>query len=179
LLALAGDLRRALDWIHSRSSLVFRRSPAAQELWNDCYPRLSHGRADVYGAATSRAEAQVLRLSALYAALDCSPVVELCHLDAALAVWDYCRSSARLFFDTTPIDPTASRITQALDVNPQGLSQTQIRGIFHHHISKERIELALEELTSLGLIYNETARGRGRSSIVWAKVPKPADAPPY
>ena len=102
---------------------------------------MSHGRPDVYGAATSRAEAQVLRLSALYAALDCSPVVELCHLDAALAVWDYCRSSARLFFDTTPIDPTVSRITQALDVNPQGLSQTQIRAIFHHHISKERIEL--------------------------------------
>jgi hypothetical protein len=60
-------------------------------------------------------------------------------------------------------------------VNPQGLSQTQIRGIFHHHISKERIELALEQLTSLGLIYNETAPGRGRSSIVWAKVSKPAD----
>jgi hypothetical protein len=179
LSALASDLRRALDWIHTQSNLVFRRSPAAQELWNDCYPRLSHGRPDVYGAATSRAEAQVLRLSALYAALDCSPVVELCHLHAALAVWDYCRSSARLFFDTTPIDPTASRITQALDVNPQGLSQTQIRGIFHHHISKERIELALEQLTSLGLIYNETARGRGRSSIVWAKVPKSADAPPY
>ena len=32
-----------------------------------------------------------------------------------------------------------------------------------------------QQLTTLGLIYNETARGRGRSSIVWAKVPKSAD----
>jgi hypothetical protein len=117
------------------------------------------------------------RSCAIYAALDCSPVVELCHLEAALAVWDYCRSSARLFFDTAPIDPAASRISQALDVNPQGLSKTQLRGLFHHHISKERIELALEQLISLGLIRNETAPGRGRSSIMWAKASKAADAP--
>jgi hypothetical protein len=32
------------------------------------------GREDAYGAATSRAEAQVLRLSAIYAALDSSPL---------------------------------------------------------------------------------------------------------
>jgi hypothetical protein len=77
---------------------------------------LSHGRA--YGAATSRGEAQVLRLSAIYAALDCSPLVEACHLHAALAVWDYCLASARLFFDDSPIDPTVQRIGKALDAAP-------------------------------------------------------------
>ena len=50
--------------------ILFRRTPEARELWMDRYPALSEGRQDVYGAATSRAEAQVLRLSALYAALD-------------------------------------------------------------------------------------------------------------
>jgi hypothetical protein len=91
---------------------------------------LSQGREDAYGAATSRAEAQVLRLSAIYAALDRSPIIDACHLEAALAVWDYCHASARLLFDTAPIDPTAQRISQALDVTPVGLSRVQIRVSF-------------------------------------------------
>ena len=42
--------------------------------------------------------------------------------------------------------------------------------LFHRHVSKERIDLALEQLLTLGLIYNETAAGRGRSATLWAKV---------
>ncbi len=93
-------------------------TPAASELWNDGYVALSQGREDAFGAATSRAEAQVLRLSAIYAALDRTPLIDACHLQAALAVWDYCRASARLLFDTAPIDPSAQRIGQALDAFP-------------------------------------------------------------
>ena len=165
--AMARELRRSLDWVHTQNGIVFHRTPAARELWNDRYPALSQGRADVYGAATSRAEAQVLRLSAIYAALDCSPLVEACHLQAALAVWDYCLASARLFFDAAPIDPTAQRIGEALDAAPEGLTKTQIRGLFHGHVSTERIDLALEQLTSLGLINRRIAAGRGRSSTFW------------
>jgi hypothetical protein len=96
------------------------------------------------------------------------------------APWPYGTTAAlaRLFFDTAPIDPTASCISQALDVNPQGLSQTQIRSLFNHHISKERIDRALEQLISLGLIRNETSPGPGRHATMWAKVSKAADATP-
>jgi hypothetical protein len=167
---VARELRRTLNWVHSQTEILFRRTAAARELWNDRYPALSQGRPDVYGAATSRAEAQVLRLSAIYAALDCSPLVETCHLHAALAVWDYCLASARLFFDISPIDPTTQRISEALDATPQGLTRTQIRGFFRRHISKERIDLALEQLSSLGLINHHTATGRGRSSTFWFPV---------
>jgi hypothetical protein len=170
--AVARELRRTLDWVRSQPRLVFRRTAAARELWNDRYPALSEGSPDVCGAATSRAEAQVLRLSALYAALDGSPLVEACHLQAALAVWDYCLASARLFFDISPIDPTAQRISEALDATPQGLTRTQIRGLFRRHVSKERIDLALEQLSSLGLINRHTAAGRGRSSTFWVPVQK-------
>jgi hypothetical protein len=169
---VAHELRRTLDWVHSQPGLVFRRTAAARELWNDRYPALSEGSPDVCGAATSRAEAQVLRLSALYAALDGSPLVEACHLQAAIAVWDYCLASARLFFDISPIDPTAQRISEALDATPQGLTRTQIRGLFRRHVSKERIDLALEQLSSLGLINRHTAAGRGRSSTFWVPVQK-------
>jgi hypothetical protein len=171
LTALSDELRRCLNWVQSQTGLLFCRTEAARELWNDCYPTLSEGRQDAFGAATSRAEAQVLRLSAIYAALDCSPLVEACHLLAALAVWDYCQASARLFFDATPVDPILRRISQALTASPAGgLSKTQIGVLFHGHVSIERIDRALAELTSLGLISCATQAGRGRPSTLWAPV---------
>jgi hypothetical protein len=174
--ALACELRRTLDWVQTQNELLFSRTPAASQLWNDRYDALSLGRGDAYGAATSRAEAQVLRLSAIYAALDRTPLIDACHLQAALAVWDYCLAGARLLFDTAPIDPTARRISQALDVTPEGLSKVQIRGLFHRHVSKERIDLALEQLLKLGLINRETTAGRGRSASLWTKAQKPETA---
>jgi hypothetical protein len=91
-------------------------------------------------------------------------------------VWNYCCSSARLFFDTAPTDPAAKRISEALIAIPQGLSKTQIRGLFRYHISTERIDLALEQLISLGLIHHEIALGRGRPSTLFVSTPKAPDA---
>jgi hypothetical protein len=177
--ALAAELRCTLDWVHSQNEILFARTPAARELWNNRYAALSQGREDAYGAATSRGEAQVLRLSAIYAALDRSPLIDACHLQGALAVWDYCSASARLLFDTAPIDPTAHRISQALDLHPDGLSRVQIRAIFNRHVSKERIDLALEQLMTLGLIECGTSAGqRGRPATLWAKVQDPNVAVP-
>jgi hypothetical protein len=175
--ALAAELRRTLDWVHGQDEILFSRTPAARELWNDRYAALSQGREDAYGAATSRAEAQVLRLSAIYAALDTSPLIDACHLQAALAVWEYCSGSARLLFDTAPIDPTARRISQALDVTPEGLSRVQIRALFNRHVSKERIDLALGQLHTLGLINRGTTAGRGRSATLWAKAQNSETSP--
>jgi hypothetical protein len=80
---VAGELRRALDWATASPEILFRRDAAARELWQDCYPALSQLRPGLRGAATSRAEAQVRRLSAIYAALDSTPVIGLPHLQAA------------------------------------------------------------------------------------------------
>ncbi len=46
----------------------------------------------------------------------------------------------------------------------------QIRGLFHGHVSQERIELALQQLSTLGIIdwHREPERGRGRPSTIWA-----------
>lgn len=170
---IASELRRTLDWVQSQDELLFSRTPDACKLWNDGYAALSQGREDAYGAATSRAEAQVLRLSAIYAALDRTRLIDACHLQAAFAVWDYCRASARVLFDTAPIDPTAQRIGQALEVSPEGLTRMQIRALFHRHVSKERIDLALEQLVKLGLIHRKIAAGRGRTTTHWTKPQNP------
>ena len=165
----ARELRRAFEWAQSQNTLLFRRTEAARALWKEHYPTLSQGRPDQYGAATSRAEAQVLRLSTIYAALDLSPVVEACHLQAALAVWNYCQASAALFFDGSPVDPIASRINRAIDAAPGGLSRTQIRRLFGTRVTNERIGLALDQLASLGLIKHNVAvaSGPGRHATLW------------
>jgi hypothetical protein len=72
LSAIAGTLRSAVAWATARPQILFRRDQEAEELWADCYESLSYRDPGLRGAATSRGEAQVLRLSALYAALDCS-----------------------------------------------------------------------------------------------------------
>jgi hypothetical protein len=90
-----------------------------------------------------------------------------------------CQASARLFFNDAPIDPTVRRISEAISAAaPGGLSKDQIRGVFHGHLSKERIDLALQQLQTLGLIgcQPQPGRGRGRPATIWAPAGGAKDA---
>ena len=66
------------------------------------------------GALTSLAEAQVLRLSLIYALLDGERLVRVPHLLAALSVWDYCETSVKYIFGQTLGDPVADGILETL-----------------------------------------------------------------
>ena len=170
LSALARELRRIVDWVSNTENKPFCRDQAARDLWIGGYETLSEARPGLYGAATSRAEAQVLRLSAIYAALDCSPVIALSHLQAALAVWDYCSASAALIFHASTGDAVLDRVRRALDASPEGLTRKEIRALFHGHVSSERIDRALEQLTSQGLATNQSTVGRGRPATRWSGI---------
>jgi hypothetical protein len=165
---VARELRRALDWAAAAPEILFRRDHAARELWQHCYPALSQLHPGLRGAATSRAEAQVLRLSAIYAALDSSSVVGLPHLQAALAVWDYCSTSASLLFENSTGDPIADRICEALDQAPKGLSRNQIRELFHGHVNCDRIDAALQQLVLLGAAGCHSQQTAGRPATLWS-----------
>jgi hypothetical protein len=167
---VARELRSALEWATSTPEILFRRDAAAGELWKDCYPSLSQLRPGMRGAATSRAEAQVLRLSAIYAALDCSSVIALPHLEAALAVWDYCYASATLLFGRSTGDPVADRIREAIDASGGALSKSQIVRLFHGHMETDRIDAALETLIALGALDIQSERTGGRPSTRWAAI---------
>ena len=147
-----------------------RRSGAS--FWRDRYPALSQVRPGLYGAATSRAEAQVLRLSAIYAVLDCSPTITLPHLQAALAVWDYCSAGASVLFGTSTGDHTADRIREAINASSDGLSRKQISALFHGHLSSDRIEAALDQLVSLDAIPRTAQPSGGRPSTLWSAIPE-------
>jgi len=80
------------------------------------------------GALLSRAEAQVLRLSILYAGLDKSMIIHPVHLRAAVAVWEYAMASVQYIFGDKLGDPDADAILDALRAHPsEGLTRTYIR----------------------------------------------------
>jgi hypothetical protein len=173
LSAIAAELRRALDWAHNQGSVRLIRDVQARDFWHECYPALSQVRPGLYGAATSRAEAQVLRLSAIYAVLDCSSTITLPHLQAALAVWDYCAAGSSVLFGTSTGDHNADRIREAINASSDGLSRKQISALFHGHLSSDRIEAALEQLVSLDAIHQSTRPSGGRPSNLWSATPGP------
>jgi hypothetical protein len=170
LAPVSRELRRALDWAAVTPEILFRRDASARELWQDRYSDLSQLQSGLHGAATSRAEAQVLRLSALYAALDSTSIIGLPHLQAALAVWDYCYDSATLLFGMSTGDTIADRIREAIEASDHGLSKYQIRRLFHGHVEGHRIDAALETLIALGALSVHSEATGGRPSTCWSAI---------
>lgn len=132
------------------------RDDAARHLWAEAYLDLSEGKPGVLGAVTSRAEAQVTRLSLIYALLDGRTTVELPHLRAALALWDYCYGSAGYIFGQAQAESDVERDRRRLvevvagrggSVTPAELAKDgprRFRG------ESEAAELGLMELVKAG-----------------------------
>lgn len=149
------------------------RSPAARDAWHAVYPALTADAPGLLGDATSRAEAQVLRLSLVYALLDCSRTIEPQHLLAALAVWEYCRASAAHIFGNATGDRVADRILDALTASPDGLARDEIRNLFDRHKGSRELDAALELLTGSGLAVADRRATAGRPATHWRAVGVP------
>jgi hypothetical protein len=163
---LARSVRVALD--HARRlGRPLTRTPAARDVWHACYAQLSDGRPGMLGAITSRAEAQVLRLSVLYAALDRANAVDEPHLRAALAVWRRCEESARWIFGSATGDPIADELLDLLRASRDGLTRTEVRDHFGRHRNKADIDRALGELARAGLAHAASTPTGGRPVERW------------
>jgi hypothetical protein len=140
------------------------RDDGASKLWHDAYmTELSVERFGLAGAVCSRAEAHALRLSMLYALLDCSAVIRLEHPEAALALWRYCEQSALLVFGDRLGDPVADAILSALRGAAEGsLTRSEINRLLSGHRRQGEIETALKVLLEAGLVSIETKTTSGR-----------------
>ncbi len=142
--------REALKF--AREVRTINRSPEAAALWRTKYESLSRGHSGMFGAATARAEAHVMRLACLYALMDLKAEVGVEHLQAGLAVWRYCEDSARYIFQSAPGDRVAHRILVALRASPKGLKRVEISELFSRDLSSDRITAALDALATQGQI---------------------------
>jgi len=146
---LAARLRDAFG--KGRRNLHYSFDESAAKVWANIYPELSEGRPGLLGAMIARGEAQVIRLAMLYAALDgTSGEIRPEHLNAALAVWEYCEQSARWVFGERLGDPMADSIFGALTANPQGMTRTDISNYLGRNIKADRISTALQFLHGHG-----------------------------
>ena len=130
------SLRQRVAEVVEKAKTIGRmtRSSEANTLWALGYKSLTDEKeSPVWDSVTSRAEGQVLRLSMLFALLDCTPVIEVGHLRSALAVWSFCDDSARLLFSDVKTKPESfeSKIVGHVRNQP-GLTRTELRDKFHH-----------------------------------------------
>ena len=147
---LVGRVRSAAE--QARRVGEFRFDELSAALWVRSYHELSADRPGLLGAMVARSEAHVLRLAMIYAALDGSGVICEPHLKAALAVWDYCERSAVFFFGDRMGDPIADTILEALRNQPDGLTTTEIHGLFSRNAKASHIEAARGRLLQYGRI---------------------------
>lgn len=153
-------LHKSIEFTKSVEEM--KRDNGAREIWHAVYPTLSEGKPGLFGALTSRAEAQVMRLACIYALLDCSPVIRTEHLLASLALWDYVEASVKYIFGNTTGDPVADKILKAVESSENGLSREDIyKGVFSAHIKSERISNAIKLLISCGLVSVESVESTG------------------
>jgi hypothetical protein len=158
-------LAAAVEWTMQDRELGF--STEASAAWVKVYPELSAGRAGLLGAVLGRAEAQVLRLGLLYAALDQSPEIKLVHLRAALALWEYAENSAMYIFGDILGDPEADTILTVLRNQPDGLTRTDISNLFGRNLSAARIDRALSVLLRQNLATFTREQSGGRPTERW------------
>jgi hypothetical protein len=150
------------------------RDDQAETLWIPIYDKLTEDVSGMVGAITSRAEAQVMRLACLYALLDLSAQIRPAHLTAALALWDYSDSSARIIFGASLGDRIADKIEAAVKASKDGLSETDIRDLFKRHNSAG-IDRALTLLLKLGKIEEKPVPTAGRSKTVYIRAGDQSD----
>ena len=94
------------------------------------------------GAACGRSSAQVLRFALIYALLDGTSAIDVAHLRAGLAVWDYCEQSAKHIFGDLLGDKVADTILLALrSAGSAGMSRTEIYYLFNKNQTSAAIQL--------------------------------------
>ena len=170
---IVSELQAVISFAEDFVELV--RDAEAKELWHAVYPRLSEGKPGMAGAVTGRAEAQVMRLSAIYALLDQSRVIRRDHLRAALALWEYCEQSAAWIFGRSTGDRNADKILRALRHAESGMTKTEISvGVFNRHASSADIDEALRLLHGLNMVRCQTEATDGAPLQRWFFSAEPA-----
>jgi hypothetical protein len=98
---------------------TMRLTPEARVYWNALYQQRSEQpRAGMHGAVTNRAETYITRLAMLYAMLDATPNIDIVHIQAAEALWDYAERSALYIFGDSTGNKKADALIRQLGIDP-------------------------------------------------------------
>lgn len=122
-----------------RSITELTRDPEAEELWEQEYPRLTTDRFGLFGVITQRAAPQVLRLSMIYALMDRSETIDLPHLKAALALWDYSEQSVKMIFEEMTGDENVDLVVKCGKAF-KSITRSQLWTLLGHNNNKHELD---------------------------------------
>jgi len=165
------QLREAVRFsrTHANSKPIGFDSESAG-LWEKIYPELSESKTGMLGVITSRADPHVLRLSLIYALLDCSPVLRINHLRAGLAIWKRADQSAQYLYTDSIGDPMADTILKALRIEgATGMTRWNMNNLFGGHKLAVELDRAIATLVERGSVRSAVEDTGGRRAIrYWA-----------
>lgn len=168
LRSLAHPLALALAWVREHEPQM-TWGASAIERWHQFYEGISDDTEGLANRLTDRAEAHVLRLATLFAIADRSTTMELSHLEAALAVWDYCSASVAWVWGSALGNPDAERILAALRGGEK--TRTELRDLFSRNLPEARMVAALDLLRARGYAEVGQRSSGGRPAEVWRVAP--------
>jgi hypothetical protein len=169
--ALGTKTREVMEAARFRGRIVVAED--AKPRWAEFYNAVeapSQYHDGLLGHLTARAAPQALRLSLLYALLDGADQITKPHVQAGIAVWQFCEDSARYIFTVRTSDHTADEIIAAVErARPDGVSRTDLlHNTFDRHIKAHDLTRALNKLEADGKIRCEMQKQlRGRTVEMW------------
>ena len=166
---------------HARGAGGLRFHPDAEKHWTTSYKEMSErldGRC--HGCVTARAEAHSIRLALIYALLDGASSIEVEHLQAAIALWDYAARSAEWALGDATGVPLAEQVHSHLVDNPGGVALTQLHELLNNNHTAAELREALKALEQAGRAEcrkKKNPKG-GRPAEIWTAItPEPAITP--
>ncbi len=166
---LRRKIQNRLDAARTRGRFEF--SEDAKALWQVEYPRLSMSHGGLAGCMVNRGEAQVIRLSLVYALLAGHEKIQREDLIAAIAFWQYCHDSAFFIFGCAPADRRKLKILESLKTRDgQRMTKNEIRkDVFDNHIEAGNLTKLLDEMVSDHLVdvQSEPTGGAPRTVVIF------------
>jgi len=141
-------LTKNIGVIHDAGSFQVHRNEEASRYWHEIYPELTSARVGRWGSSTSRGAPQVVRISLIFCLLDGKKTIELPHLKAAKALWDYCCDSARWAFEDFQFSPNATKLIAALSHGDMTIAETSQK-VFLRNLSRMEINDVIDEIESV------------------------------
>lgn len=173
LQALAGEFRDLAEAAGRVRQM--ERTPAARELWSAEYVRRMTAYDNVKGPIAtlfSRWHANTTRMAVAYALLDGRDSIDLVHVQAALAAWDYVDASTRYVFGSEDADPDLGRLVEFIDSAEMGRTREQISSeLYQRRKTKKQLDDLCGRLLALGRykaipVPPDSGRGRPRTFYV-------------
>jgi hypothetical protein len=121
----------------------------ARKFWENLYYKLEKNKRGFVARMTSRGAGHIRRLATILCLIDCEDAVQIKHLEAAKAIWDYCVESARyIFVGVTPEQMQIMRLAK----NKQDITRTDVHNLFSRKKTGDWINAQLAGLVAGGYL---------------------------